>query len=349
MLFNEVFSARALAVRIENDPSNAMAFLGEAFFNTDKKAGIDLKWIKAKNGVAVALKPSTLDAIPTIRPRKGFVTLAEEMPLFREEMKISETDESNIDRAKESGDPYLMEVLRNIYDDASNLVSGAEVSAEKMRMSLLAPLNGDSKIVIGMADNVIANYNYDPAGDWKAKNYMALNTGKWDDPATAKPLNDLDRACTRLAEVGALGTYAVMNTTTLNYLVACAQIANAMITSTGITIGYVDKQTVKDVIKAKTGLTVLVYDKTYEDYDGQTKKFYPDGYVSVVGANQLGKLWMGRTPEERSAAQIKDADIAIVKTGIAVATKTVYGPPVQHSVTASMIALPSLRAWTPFM
>ena len=34
-------------------------------------------------------------------------------------------------------------------------------------MNLLAPLNGEMKLTIGMADNTLYSYNYDADGGWK--------------------------------------------------------------------------------------------------------------------------------------------------------------------------------------
>jgi hypothetical protein len=43
----------------------------------------------------------------------------------------------------------------------------------------------------------------------------------------------------------------------------------------------------------------------------------------------------------RTAGQVDNVDVTIYGTGIAVATKTDYGPPAVTSVTASEITLPS--------
>ena len=161
MRFNDIFSARSIAAMLTSDPTNAEPYVGEAFFPRKKKMGIDLKWIKSHKGAGVELKPSSYDALATIRPREGFSVLTEEMPLFRESMKISEKDMADIQRAQDANDPYLMDVISRIYDDVSNLVEGANVASERMRMSLLAPINGDMKINIGTIDNTVYNYNYD--------------------------------------------------------------------------------------------------------------------------------------------------------------------------------------------
>lgn len=344
MRFNDIFSARAIAFRLTNDPSNGINYMGEAFFPRKKKMGIDLKWIKAHNGLGVALKPSTYDALATIRPREGFQILTEEMPLFREAMKVSEQDMAEIQRASESNDPYLNDVINHVFDDVNNLVNGANIATERMRMSLLAPVNGNMNINIGIADNTVYNYAYDAGGAWKATNYAALSgNAKWDQAATAAPLDDMQTGVDALADKGYVAQYAIMNTATLNLLVAADQMKNALITITGNPIDFLDRATAKEVFQRKTGLIPLIYDKKYKDYDGTSHKFYPDGYVTIVGDAQLGSTWYGVTPEERTLLGDPKVDVSVLDSGIAVAIQNIYGPPVRHETTVSQIVLPSFE------
>lgn len=107
MKFTDVFTAQAVAYRVTNEASNNMPYLGTTWFPVRKKNGIDLKWIKSHKGLSVALKPSALDSLATIRTRKGFEIVKEEMPFFRESMMIKEHDLMEIQRAQDSNDPYL--------------------------------------------------------------------------------------------------------------------------------------------------------------------------------------------------------------------------------------------------
>ena len=345
MKFNEIFTARSIAAMLTSDPSNAVSYVGEAFFPRMKKMGIDLKWIKSHKGVGVTLKPSTYDALATIRPREGFSVLTEQMPLFRESMKISELDMVEIQRAADANDPYLMDVVNRVYDDVSNLVEGANIATERMRMSLLAPVGGDMQIVIGMVDEAKYAYNYDANGAWKATNYEELQgTMKWDVPASCKPLNDIQDAVDQLANKGYQARYALMNSTTLNLLVGADQMKNALITITGSAVNFLDRATAKEVFTRKTGLTPIIYDKKYREYNnGAEAKFYPDGYVSVIADGQLGSTVYGTTPEERTLLGDAKADVSVLDSGIAVAIQNQYGPPVRHETTVSQIALPSFE------
>lgn len=344
MRFNDVFTARSLAYRLSADSSNAMPFVGEAFFPTKKKMGIDLRWIKAHKGLGIELKPSTYDALATIRPRQGFTVLAEEMPLFRESMKVSEKDMVDIQRAADSNDPYVQDAINDVFDDVNNLVNGARIASERMRMSLLAPTTGDMKIQIGLADNTIYNYNYDANGDWKRNNYLSLSgTATWAsaNAATAKPLNDIQTGLDALADKGYKGAYILMNSKTFNYLAEIDQIKNALITLTGNAVDYLDQATVKDIIAKKTGLTPIIYNKKFTTVAGTDQKFYPDDYVTIIGQEQLGNTWMGMTPEERTLLGDPKVDVGIMDSGIAIAIQNIYGPPARHETTVSQVALPS--------
>lgn len=344
MRFSDVFTARSLAFRLTEDPTNAQPFLGEAFFPARKKMGIDLKWIKAHKGLGVELKPSAYDALATIRPREGFVIQKEEMPLFREAMKVSEQDMVEIQRAQDSNDPYVQDAINHVYDDVNNLVNGARIATERMRMSLLAPATGDMKIQIGIADNTVYNYNYDAQGTWKTNNYLALSgNATWDNASTAKPLNDIQSGVEALADNGYVARYAMMNSKTLAYLVAADQMKNALISVTGRVIDFLDTATAKEVFQRKTGLTPIIYNKKYKDVGGFTQKFYPDNYVTIISDGQLGNTWYGMTPEERTLMGDPKVDVSVMDSGIAIAIQNLYGPPVAHETTVSQIALPSFE------
>ena len=81
--------------------------------------------------------------------------------------------------------------------------------------------------------------------------------------------------------------------------------------------------------------------KKYKGIDGNSHKFYPDNYVTIIGDEILGNTWMGVTPEERTLMGDPKVDVAILDSGIAVAVQNQYGPPVRHDTTVSQIALPS--------
>lgn len=342
MRIQDIFNARAVALNRTEVESNKIPFLGEQFFPNNRVMGLDLKWIKSHKGLGVALAPSNFDALATIRPRQGFSMVNNEMPLFRESMQVKERDMMEIARIQAADDPFADAVLADIYDDTNTLIDGADIAVERMRMQLLAPIGGDVVISIGTKDNTIYGYNYDADGAWKATNFMNITTAadKWS-ASTAKPLSDLRTAKNALAAKGYNAVYAIMNSTTFDYLVSVTQIANALVTITGQPVSYIDDNTVAEVFRRKTGITPIIYDKQYIGYDGNTAKFYPDNYVTVIGAENVGQTFFGTTPEERTLLGDAKADVAILDRGVAVAVQTTYGPPVATATTVSQVVLPS--------
>lgn len=342
MLIKEVLDSKAIALEASNNASNAIPYLGKAFFPEDSKTGLDLKWIKTHKGLPVTLAPSNFDALPVIRAREGLKTEKTQMAFFRESMIIKEEDVQEIDRIANVNDPYLASALRSIYDDTNNLVSGAEVVPERMRMSLLATTNGHPAIGI-TSDGVEYAYDYDPSGDYATNNYikMTSSTDKWSDTTNSTPLDDLNTARKSLNKRGYVPKYALMTSTTFGYLAANKQVRDAILAQNATANVYIDDDTVKAVIKRATKLEVLIYDKMYIDDSGNETQFYPDGKVTLLPEGPIGKTWFGTTPEERTARQVADVDVTIYGKGIAVAVKTEYGPPALTSTTASEIVLPS--------
>ena len=132
-----------------------------------------------------------------------------------------------------------------------------------------------------------------------------------------------------------------MNSNTFQYLLDNAQIRNSILAQNLTATIEVDDDTVISVVQKRTKLTIVLYDKMYIDDDGKEQYCYPDNKVTLLPEGNLGSTWFGTTPEERTASQVADVDVSMYGLGIAVATKTEYGPPAITSVTASEITLPS--------
>lgn len=345
MLVNEVVNSASIAQVATEDASNKIPYLGLHFFPEKKKSGLDLSQIKTHKGLPVSLKPSNFDALPAIRARGGLKLEKTQMAFFREQMVIGEEDAQEIARINDSNDPYLQSALQSIYDDTNTLVQGAEVVPERMRMSLLATVDGHP--VIGIeSDGVKYEYDYDPNGEYAKEHYAKLlDTARWSDTENSKPLNDLNNARKALQKKGRIAKYVLMNSNTFQYLLDNAQIRNSILAQNLTATIEVDDDTVIAVVKKRTKLTILIYDKMFAEKqnDGTVKDdyFYPDNKVTLLPEGELGSTWFGTTPEERTAGQVKDVDVTMYGIGIAVATKTEYGPPALTSVTASEITLPS--------
>ena len=343
MDLREIFTPAAIAANWTEVASNQIPYLGATLFPARKKAGLDLSWLKGSRGLPVSLMPSAFDAKATFRDRIGFDKLETEMPFFREGFKIKERDRQEMLRVQETTDPYAEEVLARIFDDARNLIDGANVVPERMIMQLLFPVNGECGISI-KANGVDYTYDYDADGSWKTSNYTALTTtALWTAPETADPFAAFKTVKDAIrAKTGDELTVAIMNTYTFNLMTATDAMKNRYLSTSGISLGYLTDAEAKAVVQGTSGLQVAVYDKQYKDESGVAHSFVPDGYVCLLPSGNLGNTWYGTTPEEADLQGSNSAEVSIVNTGVAI-SREIQNHPVNINTFASEIVLPSFE------
>lgn len=345
--FSDVFTAKAFAMYWTKylEQANTEGYLGTSLFPPVKKKGIDIKWIKGRSGLPVTLSQSAFDTVAHVRDRIGVTAIQTEMPFFRDSFIVKESDRQEILRAQDSNDPYVQPVLDNIYNDAKNLTNGANVVPERMIMQLLSPADGSPKIEISDGAKVSCLYEYDVDGSFKTNNFKALTgTAAWTDHKNSNPVQDILDAKEVVERTGNVPTIALMSKKTLRdirenenvkaYIVAKAQAAGGVI--------LVTDKLVKEYISEETELTVVVNNKSFIDESGTAKRFYPDDMVTLLPAQPLGSTVYGTSPEEADLMADGKADVAIVNTGVAIATIK-QEHPVNVRVLASEIVLPSFE------
>ena len=342
MLVENLVNSKSIAIAASNDPSNKIPFLGLQWFPNQKRAGIDLRWVKTHKGLVPSLAPSNFDALPIIKPREGLKVLDTEMPFFRESKLVTERDIIDIARTDDINDPYVQSAVRAIYDDTNTLIRQAEVVPERMRMQLLSAPNGKPSISISY-DNVNYTYDYDPTNGYSATNYLAITgSSTWDHADTSTPLDDLNLAKKALRMLGYEPKYYLLNSATWQYLLKSDQVKSILLTTNAAGVIYVTDDAVKQAVQAATGLIPVIYDKTFMDETGVTQKYFPDNVVTLLPEGQLGHTWYGTTPAERTMGTVDNADTSIYGAGIAVTTESKIEAGVYKFITtASEIVLPS--------
>lgn len=344
MKLTDIFSADAVALNYTNAASNAIPYLGAGLFPAQKKAGLDLKWIKGHNGLPVSLAPSTFDAKSKFRDRVGISVNETQMPFFRESMLVKEADEQEIMRVQDANDPYAAQVLNNIFNDTQTLINGADVVPERMRMQLLAPLGGNMGIDIS-ANGVKYTYNYDPDGKWKAEHYLKIETenDKWTSAETCDPVKNLEDALDAQEQAtGNRPAVLLMSKATFNLIKNSKKVQSGVLAqNTTANVNYTTAR-VQAYIQEELNVTIVIYNKQFKDESGTAKKFYPDNIVMMLPQGTLGNTHYGTTPEERTLAQKAGASVSIVNTGVAVAV-TITDDPVNTKTTVSEIVLPSFE------
>lgn len=336
---SEVYDSAAIAVHVKNEKSNAIPYLGTAFWPNERKASIDLKWIKTANGLPVSLAPSNFDAKATIRARKGFGINKQEMAFFRESMVVSEHDRIELAKLNDCTSPFIKDVVANIFNDTKTLVDGADVVPERMRMQLLFPETGGPSIYIA-ADGVVYQYNYDIDGKWAQNNRKSLSGPRlWANTKTAQPLEDIRQIVENADEPI---KYLVMSQAELNLFMNCDSVKEALLAqNTNAHVMMTADVAKKLIANTFPGLDVLVYKKKYKDEAGVAHAFVPDGFVAFVPEGKLGNTWFGMTPEELAKMEAKDVDISILPSGVAVVVMTKYDSTMQTTTVVSETLLPS--------
>lgn len=321
----------------DNTNANQQAYLGERLFPATKIQGLEISKIGGRAGLPVQLKASAFDTQATYRDRLTVEKTTQQLPFFRERMKIDEKTRQQI--LAIGNDSVLAGFLGYIFDDVGNLLIGARATRERMVMELLS--TGHVKM---NSNGVKLDYDYG-----LSKNQKVTPAVDWTDTQNSNPVNDLadwvDYARTKF-HIG-LG-YVVMTTKTFN-LIKANKAVQQMLYPNSPNAGalLVTRNQVRDLIQNAAGLTVLFNDAAYADeVGGAGKQFYPDYTVTLLPTGGVcGRMVFGTTPEEIDlATRAKTAaDTRIVDTGVAVYTR-VIDHPVNVEVIVSQICLPSFGA-----
>ena len=348
MRLSDVFNAQAVAANFTEAASNDIPYLGAGLFPSKKKAGLTLKWIKGHNGLPVMLAPSSLDTKSTFRGRQGISINETEMAYFKEGMLVKEEDYQEILRVQDSNDEYAQDVLDRIFDDTTNLVRGADVIPEIMRMSLLAPIGGVVGITMPKENGTNYTYNYDPNGEWKSEHYLKIetDTDKWTAADTCNPIKNIEDALdAQEAAGGNRPELALMSKETFNLIKASKAVKDGVLAQ-NLTphVNYTSAR-VKLYIEEELKITLIVYNKKYKDAEGKTQNFYPDNIVMLLPNGAVGNTYYGTTPTEARAKLSKgegDDNFAIVNTGVTVKTVERDDPENTETIVSEML-LPSFE------
>ena len=337
----DLIDSKAIALYWNEIYSNSIPYLGTALFPDRKNLGLKLEFLKGYRSLPIALMPSAFDTKPTVRGRIGVKDFSTKMPFFRESMKLNEEDRQQLLMFQETANnQYARQLMQQIFDDRANLVSGALVQSERMRMSLL--VDGTIDISAPNKSGVVVNYkyNYDPQGEWVDSNTDTVGTD-WDDP-DADIYGDIDKLRKDAQDRGIILSRAICTTKTWSYICKNNAIKKDM-----NPVGYqniiISDADVRRYLVEKLGMNFVVYDKMYKDEAGVDHQFYPDNYVTFMPVGTLGNTWYGTTPEEADLMSgNKDADVSIVNTGIAILNKK-ESLPVNIITSVSEIVLPSFE------
>lgn len=300
-------------------------YLGETLFPSQKKLGLDLKWIKGSAGLPVVLKPSAFDAGAVPRARIGFDRLSAEMPFFKESLYIDEELRQQLNMVLETGNTaYIDAVLNRIFNDNTVLLEGAAARREQMRMMALT--TGAISITANGQD---FDFNY----GMPATHKVTVTTA-WSNPAAdigADILTGLDLI---EDDTGVRPTRALCDRKTWN-----SMLKNNDFKEANDQTVFNDRQ-LKQYLMDQYGIEVVVYSKRYNNDSKAATPFVPADTFVLFPSGALGNTWFGTTPEESDLLGGSAANVAITDVGVAV-TSIQKADPVNVETKVTMISLPS--------
>ncbi|ARV01482.1 major capsid protein [Streptococcus pyogenes] len=333
-LIHEIITSENIKGFYNAKNENVENTLGENAFPSKQQLGLKLSFIKGAAGKPVTLKAAAFDTKVPLRDRMTVELLDEEMPFFKEAMVVKEADRQQLNLLSQTKNQELIDTaLAAIYNDKVTLIAGAKARLEAMRMEVL------SKGKIHVSSNgVMKDFDYGLDASQKTKPET-----KWSEKDTATPLKDIEGAIEKMAEHGFAPEAIIMNSKTLS-LIKNAKSTIKLIKPTAPDGAGVTKNDLTSFVADELGLKILLKDGMFVGDDGVAKKYFADGYATLVPNGNLGYTVFGTTPEQSDlmGGHATDAEVALVETGIAITT-TKTTDPVNVQTKVSMIALPSFE------
>lgn len=304
-------------------------YMGEELFPSDKKLGLDLKWLKGSKGLPVVLKASSFDVVAIPRPRIGFEKLSAEMPFFKESKYIDEELRQELNKVIESNNQtYIDAVVNRIFADEMDLLEGASAQRERMRMMALT-----TGTIVMESNGQVYEYDYGIPDTHKV-----TVAKSWSDP-TATIIEDIRKGIQTIVEdTGVTPERAVTSSKVLGFMRANEEI-RASINSATEQNKWISDAKLKQFLKDEFDLTIATNDKRYVDEAGEKQRYVEEDVFVMFPSGELGKTWFGTTPEESDLMTGSVANVTITDTGVAVTTvqKT---DPVNVETKVTMICLP---------
>ena len=327
----ELVKADNLRVMWESDENRA-PYIGEAFFPNARQRGLKFSFIKGKQGVPVALVGANWNTNVLYRDRIGVETLSGSLPFFKEAYKIDEETRQEILSTKEE---YLESVVGKVFDDEMELLEGADVTAERMRMQLLS--TGTISIV---ENGVNKQYDYGFDAESQYKQLPVL----WSS-ASADPMADIMAEIQNYEDLhNVTPTIAVMDKALFRKIQNNEKVLSyfANLSTPNLYPSYAQ---VLEFVQSQTGLQFVITNKTYleaRDFNGTPVKFYPEDRFTLLASADLGQTVYGTTPEEADllSGNSKASSVAVTSKGVAITTWNEVDP-VNVNTKVSEVVIPT--------
>lgn len=327
----EKFSASNIQYVYEND-KNRKPYAGELLFPAIRQKGINFSFIKGKQGTPVALVSANWNTDVLYRDRIGVKEMKGKMPFFKEAYAIDEETRQELISVRPE---YQEPIINRIFDDKADLLAGADATAERMRMQLLA----QGTITI-QENGVDKQYDY----GFDSVNQFKTLTTLWSS-ADADPIKDIIEMRNAYEDRnGEAPKYMFISSKRFNSIQSNSKVLEYF-KSLAVPVAYPTKEQIKTYIKSATELDVIILDKKYRParkFDVTPIPFYPEDRFTLVSTLNLGNTVYGTTPEEADLlnGQSKAVSGVVTSKGVAITTWEIPDP-VNVNTKVSEVVLPT--------
>lgn len=317
---------------IYEQSKNIPPYEGEMFFPNVRQKGLKFSFIKGKKGTPVALVSANWNTNVLYRDRIGVEKLSGSLPFFKEAKKIDEELRQEILSTK---DEYADTLVNQVMDDEVDLLYGADVTAERMRMQLL------STGTININENGV-NKQYDYG--FSTENQFKTLSTKWNE-ASADVIKDLNEQLDAYEELTQeTASYAIMSKKVFRLIKKNEKVLSYFANLSTPNLYPSDEQ-VKNFIQDQTNLTLIITSKKYleaRDFNGTPVPFYPEDRITLLSTLDLGQTVYGTTPEEADllGGQSKASSVAVTEKGVAITTWNEVDP-VNVNTKVSEVVIPT--------
>lgn len=332
-MFSDISSSN-LASYWETLTQNEAPYLTETLFPNQKQLGNSIEWFKGITNAPKPLRPSAYGAQSVPRERQGFEKKSATTNFFKESKYIDEDLRQSLLQVQNSPIQSQKDIILNrIFADEADLLRGAKLTRELIRMQML------QTGAYGLSGN-----GQDATDDYEMpSNHKIITSASWQD-VTSKPQEDMDKAITTIGtDTGQTITRAFMNRSTMFALMANNSVKSTLLANNANTAAVqLPRSAVLAYFADQFSLDIQVYDKGYQDENGKFQKFIPDGRVIFAPDGNLGNTVFGTTPEEADLMASAAADVSIVDDGVAV-TMTTHSDPVTKETKVTQSFAPTFE------
>lgn len=266
--------------------------LGDRLFPDRKNDNLKMRFVKNQNLVSKSAHIHAFDTKGHMMSRDGFQTFEFSKILIKEQMSINEELMMALSAPRSVAE--YNEVLRQIFDDATNLMNTVKVRVERMKMDALA--YGKIEVDENNAKFVI---DYEVPAEHKA---TLTSTNAWSDTTNSNPIEDIQKWADKINEdTGITPTRALTSTKVLRLLQANKNIQLA-INGENYASKLITKQDLNNFMDMMGLPRIDVYDKKYrlEKEDGSIvqNRYFPEDMFVMFPDGNLGNGEYGPTPTE---------------------------------------------------